>query len=51
SAEASAIVGLGANLLVGGNDRSIALQPLSVQGQVGINIAAGIAEISLQFVR
>ena len=51
SAEASAIVGLGANLLVGGNDRSVALQPLSVQGQVGINVAAGIAEISLQFVR
>jgi hypothetical protein len=51
SAEVSAIVGLGANVLVGGNDRSIALQPLSIQGQTGINIAAGIAEISLQFVR
>jgi hypothetical protein len=51
SAEASAIVGLGANLLVGGNDRSVALQPLSVQGQVGVNVAAGIAEIALQFVR
>jgi len=51
SAEASALIGLGANVLVGGNDRSVALQPLSVQGQVGINVAAGIAEISLQFVR
>ncbi len=51
SAEVTAGVGLGANLLVGGNERSVALQPLSVQGQVGINIAAGIAEISLQFVR
>ena len=51
AAEASAVVGLGANVLVGGNDRSVALQPLSVQGQVGINVAAGIAEISLQFVR
>jgi hypothetical protein len=51
AAEASAIVGGGANLLVGGNDRSVALQPLSIQGQVGINIAAGIAEIALQFVR
>ena len=51
SAEASAVVGLGANVLVGGNERSVALQPLSVQGQVGINVAAGIAEISLQFVR
>ena len=44
-------VGLGANVLVGGNDRSVALQPLSVQGQVGLNVAAGIAEIALQFVR
>jgi len=51
SAELTAGVGLGANLLVGGNERSVALQPLSVQGQVGINVAAGIAEISLQFVR
>jgi hypothetical protein len=51
AAEASAVVGLGANVLVGGNDRSVALQPLSVQGQVGINVAAGIAEIALQFVR
>ena len=51
SAEASAVVGLGANVLVGGNERSVALQPLSVQGQIGINVAAGIAEISLQFVR
>ena len=51
SAEVSALIGAGANVLVGGNDRSVALQPLSVQGQVGINVAAGIAEISLQFVR
>ncbi len=51
AAEASAVIGLGANVLVGGNERSVALQPLSVQGQVGVNVAAGIAEISLQFVR
>jgi hypothetical protein len=51
SAEATLGAGLGANLLVGGNDRSVALQPLSIQGQVGLNIAAGVAEISLQFVR
>ena len=51
SAKVSALVGMGANLLVGGNDRSVALQPLSIQGQTGINIAAGVAEISLQFVR
>ena len=51
AAEATVVRGLGANVLVGGNDRSVALQPLSIQGQVGLNIAAGIAEISLQFVR
>jgi hypothetical protein len=51
SAEASLGAGLGANVLVGGNDRSVALQPLSVQGQIGLNVAAGVAEISLQFVR
>jgi len=31
--------------------RSVALQPLSIQGQVGLNVAAGVAEIALQFVR
>jgi hypothetical protein len=51
SAEATLGVGLGANVLVGGNDRSVALQPLSVQGQAGLNVAAGVAEIALQFVR
>ena len=51
SAEVSAVVGLGANVLVGGNDRSVALQPLSVQGGTGINVAAGVAEIALRFVR
>ena len=51
SAEATIVAGLGANVLVGGSDRSVALQPLSVQGQVGLNIAAGIAEITLRYVR
>jgi len=51
SAEATVGAGLGANVLVGGNDRSVALQPLSIQGQVGLNVAAGIAEIALQYVR
>src|SRR4051812_19513547 len=51
AAEATVGAGLGANVLVGGNDRSVALQPLSIQGQVGLNVAAGVAEIALQFVR
>jgi len=41
-------VGLGANVLVGGLDKSIALQPLSVEGNRGLNVAAGIGAISLK---
>jgi Protein of unknown function (DUF992) len=42
-------VGLGANVLIGGLDKSIALQPLSVTGSTGLNIAAGIGVISLKY--
>jgi hypothetical protein len=42
---ASVGVGLGGNVLVGGSDNSIALQPLSVQGQVGLNVAAGLESL------
>jgi hypothetical protein len=41
-------VGLGANVLVGGLDKSIALQPLSIEGNKGLNVAAGIGSISLK---
>jgi hypothetical protein len=51
SAEASVVAGLGANALVGGSNRSVALQPLSVSGQVGLNIAAGVAGLDLRYVR
>ena len=51
TADASVIVGAGANALVGGSNRTVALQPLSVQGQVGINVAAGVAGLELRFVR
>jgi hypothetical protein len=47
SAEESVVVGLGANILLGGSDKSIALQPLSVQAQAGLNIALGVAELEL----
>ena len=40
-------VGLGANVLIGGLDKSIALQPLSVEGNKGLNVAAGVGAISL----
>ena len=48
SAEASIAVGLGANVLVGGSNRTVALQPLSVSGDVGLNLAIGVAELSLR---
>ena len=51
TAEATVVAGLGANVLVGGSNRTIALQPLSVQGQAGLNVAAGIAGIDLRWVR
>lgn len=47
SAQATVAVGVGANALVGGFDKSIALQPLSVEGTKGLNVAAGIGSISL----
>lgn len=47
SAEASAGVGGGANLLIGGSNDTISLQPLSVQGQTGVNAALGVAELVL----
>lgn len=40
--------GVGANLLIGGSDRTVALQPLSVQGQTGVNITAGVSSMELQ---
>jgi hypothetical protein len=41
-------IGVGGNVLVGGSNNSIALQPLSVQGQVGVAIAAGLESLELR---
>lgn len=46
-AEATPAVGLGANVLIGGFDRSINLQPISVQGQTGVNLSGGITALRL----
>lgn len=50
TAGASVGVGASANALVGGLDRSIALQPLSVEGMQGVNLAAGIGAMTLEYV-
>lgn len=42
-------VGIGANALIGGSRRSTVLQPLSLTGQVGINLAAGVAGLLLRY--
>jgi hypothetical protein len=47
SSSASLGVGIGANALIGGSHRSIALQPLSVEGHVGVNLALGVAGLTL----
>jgi hypothetical protein len=47
SGEASFGAGVGANVLVGGSNRTVTLQPLSVQGQIGLNIAVGVASLHL----
>jgi Protein of unknown function (DUF992) len=49
TASATAGVGVGANLLIGGSDRSISLQPLSVEGNTGLNVAGGIAGLRLHY--
>ena len=46
--DASVGIGAGAKLLVGGSARAITLQPLSVQGQGGVNLAIGIAEMAIR---
>jgi Protein of unknown function (DUF992) len=50
-ANASVGVGFGGNFLVGGPENAYALQPISVQGQTGLNVAAGIAGVDLVPVR
>ena len=50
-AQATVGAGVGANVMVGGSNRTIELQPLSLQGQVGLNVAAGVAGIDLRWVR
>ena len=47
TASATVGVGVGANALVGGSNNTIALQPLSIEGNTGLNVAAGVASITL----
>lgn len=49
-ASATAGVGVGANALVGGSNRTFSLQPFSVQAQVGVDVAAGVTDVVLEYV-
>jgi hypothetical protein len=51
TASATVGVGAGANVLVGGSNRTISLQPLSIEGNTGMNVAAGIGAITLHVAR
>ena len=49
SGSATAGVGVGANVLFGGSGRSFALQPLSLQGQVGLDLTLGVSGLELRW--
>ena len=49
SGEASVGLGLGANVLIGGLYKSIALQPVSMQGQTDLNLAVAITRLDLEY--
>jgi len=51
SAEAALGIGGGGNVLIGGNKKSIVLQPLSVKGQTGLNIAIGLSSLKLKHIQ
>jgi len=49
SANASVGVGLGENVLIGGSNSAFMLQPTSYEGQVGLNVAAGVTTVTLNW--
>jgi hypothetical protein len=51
SADVAVGLGLGANALVGGSRRSVALQPVSVEANTGLNLAAGVSQLRLRWAR
>ena len=51
TASATVGVGLGANALIGGNGRTVSLQPISISGSTGLNVGAGIGALDLRYAR
>jgi hypothetical protein len=50
SAEAGVALGVGANILFGGSGRSYALQPVSLSGEVAVNVSVGLSTIELRWI-
>ena len=48
TADASVGIGGGANVLVGGTSKTVSLQPVSLEGDVGVNLAVGVAALKLR---
>ena len=48
TADVAVGLGLGANVLIGGSSKQIALQPVSIEGMTGLNVAAGFGQITLK---
>ena len=42
-------VGAGANVLLGGSGRTFALQPLSLQGSIALNVVLGVSSLTLRW--
>lgn len=51
TAQATVGVGVGANVLIGGGSGQITLQPVSIEGSKGLNVAGGLAEVELKYVK
>ena len=41
-------LGVGANVLIGGSGRTLALQPVSVEGSIAVNAALGVSALKLR---
>jgi hypothetical protein len=41
-------LGAGANVLIGGSGRSVALQPVSLQGSIAVKVAVGVSALKLR---
>ena len=50
TASATVGVGLGANALIGGSNHTFGLQPVSIEGSTGLDVAAGIGGLDLRYV-